>query len=56
MTKEEILKEARTGAQRPRFTMPEEINYVMYGYDQCKKMLCQLMKTDFPFARITSND
>lgn len=55
MTKEEILKEART-EYNTRFTMPEEINYVMYGYDKCKKMLCQLMKTNFPFARITSND
>lgn len=54
MTKEEILKDARTRVQRAGFTMPEEeINYVMYKHDQCKKMMCQLMKTDFPFARIT---
>lgn len=54
MTKEEILKEARARVQHTGCTVPEEeINYVMYKYDQCKKMMCQLMKTDFPFARIT---
>lgn len=54
MTKEEILKEARTRVQRAGFTIPEEeMNYIMYKREQCKKMMRQLMKTDFPLAKIT---
>jgi hypothetical protein len=54
MTKEEILKEARSRVQRAGFTMPEEnMDYIMHKCEQCKKMMCQLMKTDFPYAKIT---
>lgn len=54
MTKEETSKEARTRAQCAGFTIPEEeMNCIMHERDRCKKMMCRLMKTDFPFARMT---
>lgn len=54
MAKEEILKEARTRVQHAGFTIQEEeMNCIMYKREQCKKMMCQLMKTNFPLARIT---
>lgn len=40
MTKKEIIKEAYTRVQRAGFTIPEEeMKYIIYKHDQCKKMM-----------------